>query len=344
MHSKPIFIPDEDVTLSELLGPPSIEIVNDSPDADCGIDENLSLLFPILQDNSLENNVSQKTGGECFEPNFSIVTEISMPIQQEYFQICNESDAQEESSVEAQESISSPPVTTHIENTTPILKYALPPRHDQQSVSVNLASLVSEPAKDVRSPAERKLEFEPKPFPSSSYKPIERPLAPAYPQVHHGMIQGGTMMSGDPMLVKKEKLPKSKRPPSLPKCAGNQPMYCTYEFCPNPTHTSGGSWKFVTAETRAGNRDWTQYIGRLFCNACFTQFATKGAMERLGRQGPADADLPSSPNKKRRKDSEPLYVFCSSLALSRDSSGIIPAVRLISASCRWLEWPISLRL
>ena len=76
MHSKPIFIPDEDVTLSELLGPPSIELVNDSPDADCGIDENLSLLFPILQDNSLENNVSQKTGGDCFEPNFSIVTEV----------------------------------------------------------------------------------------------------------------------------------------------------------------------------------------------------------------------------------------------------------------------------
>uniref|UniRef100_A0A7S0EHB3 Uncharacterized protein n=1 Tax=Hanusia phi TaxID=3032 RepID=A0A7S0EHB3_9CRYP len=124
------------------------------------------------------------------------------------------------------------------------------------------------------------------------------------------------MMSGDPMLVKKEKLPKSKRPPSLPKCAGNQPMYCTYEFCPNPTHTSGGSWKFVTAETRAGNRDWTQYIGRLFCNACFTQFATKGAMERLGRnrQGPAEADLPSSPSKKRRRDSEPEHLNHPSLA------------------------------
>ena len=115
---------------------------------------------------------------------------------------------QEESSVEAQESISSPPVTTHIENTTPILKYALPPwvafflplalaltriQHDQQPVSVNLASLGSESVKDVRSPAERvscdkmsqrllfmrshvhqKLEFEPKPFPSSSYNPIER--------------------------------------------------------------------------------------------------------------------------------------------------------------------------
>jgi hypothetical protein len=45
---------------------------------------------------------------------------------------------------------------------------------------------------------------------------------------------------------------------------------CTYECCPNPYHTSGG-WKLVSAETKAGGRDWRPYIGRLFCNACFTQ-------------------------------------------------------------------------
>jgi hypothetical protein len=63
--------------------------------------------------------------------------------------------------------------------------------------------------------------------------------------------------------VEREKPPsKTKRRPLLPKVAGNQPMVCTYAACPNPTHTSGGSWKFVTTETRAGNRDWSNFIGR----------------------------------------------------------------------------------
>lgn len=57
---------------------------------------------------------------------------------------------------------------------------------------------------------------------------------------------------------------------------------CSYELCLNPYHTSGG-WKWVTHETKAGGRDWTPYLGRLFCNACFTQFATTGSMSRKGR-------------------------------------------------------------
>lgn len=54
---------------------------------------------------------------------------------------------------------------------------------------------------------------------------------------------------------------------------------CTYELCPNPTHTSS-SWKMVTEETKAGGRDWSMYYGRVFCNACFTQYATTGSITR----------------------------------------------------------------
>jgi len=54
---------------------------------------------------------------------------------------------------------------------------------------------------------------------------------------------------------------------------------CTYELCPNPTHTSS-SWKMVTEETKAGGRDWSMYCGRVFCNACFTQYATTGSIIR----------------------------------------------------------------
>jgi hypothetical protein len=57
---------------------------------------------------------------------------------------------------------------------------------------------------------------------------------------------------------------------------------CTYEYCPNPYHTSGG-WKWVTAETKAGGRDWRPYIGRLFCNACFTQVVYMLLRERATR-------------------------------------------------------------
>ena len=45
-------------------------------------------------------------------------------------------------------------------------------------------------------------------------------------------------------------------------------------------------------QTRAGNRDWSDYIGRLFCNACFTQFATKGFFERLGRASEHNSKRP----------------------------------------------------
>ena len=51
-------------------------------------------------------------------------------------------------------------------------------------------------------------------------------------------------------------------------------MVCSYEHCLNPTHTSGGSWKYVTTETKAGGQDWSPFVGRLFCNACFTQVAS----------------------------------------------------------------------
>lgn len=58
---------------------------------------------------------------------------------------------------------------------------------------------------------------------------------------------------------------------------------CSYEHCPNPNHSSGGGFKVVTGETKAGARDWSVYSGRVFCNACFTQYATRGTLQRPGR-------------------------------------------------------------
>jgi len=65
---------------------------------------------------------------------------------------------------------------------------------------------------------------------------------------------------------------------------------CSYHLCPNPTHSSGGGFKIVTQDTKAGHRSWSRYVGRVFCNACFTQYATRGTFERPGRQyGPSAA-------------------------------------------------------
>jgi hypothetical protein len=58
---------------------------------------------------------------------------------------------------------------------------------------------------------------------------------------------------------------------------------CSYEQCPNPYHSSGGGFKVVTNDTKAGNRDWSTFQGRVFCNACFTQYATRGTFQRPGR-------------------------------------------------------------
>ena len=66
---------------------------------------------------------------------------------------------------------------------------------------------------------------------------------------------------------------------------------CAYELCPYPTKSSG-SWKTVTKDTTAGQRDWLPYIGLTFCHACWTQFRTRGTLERLGRR--AD-ELPPPP-------------------------------------------------
>jgi hypothetical protein len=68
---------------------------------------------------------------------------------------------------------------------------------------------------------------------------------------------------------------------------------CSYEHCPNPHHSSGGGFKVVTAETKAGNRCWAEYRGRVFCNACFTQFATRGTFQRPGRNLPAGGVAPT---------------------------------------------------
>jgi hypothetical protein len=58
---------------------------------------------------------------------------------------------------------------------------------------------------------------------------------------------------------------------------------CAYELCPFPTKSSG-SWKTVTKDTSAGQRNWLPYMGLTFCHACWTQFRTRGTLERLGRR------------------------------------------------------------
>ena len=79
-----------------------------------------------------------------------------------------------------------------------------------------------------------------------------------------------------------------------PRCHGlstaNRPMQCSYSKCAMPTHSGRGDgehgWKIVTSQTRAGNQDWGRLIGRVFCNACFMQFATRGTLVRPGRSTP----------------------------------------------------------
>uniref|UniRef100_A0A6U4VLM6 Ig-like domain-containing protein n=1 Tax=Hemiselmis andersenii TaxID=464988 RepID=A0A6U4VLM6_HEMAN len=70
---------------------------------------------------------------------------------------------------------------------------------------------------------------------------------------------------------------------------------CSYEQCPNPNHSSGGGFKVVSHETKAGNRDWSCYAGRTFCNACFTQYATRGTLQRPGRLLPSTSVAPPAP-------------------------------------------------
>ena len=64
-------------------------------------------------------------------------------------------------------------------------------------------------------------------------------------------------------------------------------MQCSYSKCAMPTHSGRGDgehgWKIVTSQTRAGNQDWGRLVGRVFCNACFMQYATRGTLVRPGR-------------------------------------------------------------
>ena len=92
-----------------------------------------------------------------------------------------------------------------------------------------------------------------------------------------------------------------------PRCHGlsdaaNQPMHCSYDRCAMPSHSGRGDgehgWKIVTAQTRAGNQDWSGLIGRVFCNACFMQYATRGTLVRPGR-GFTEGSSPSSHNSAK---------------------------------------------
>jgi len=81
-----------------------------------------------------------------------------------------------------------------------------------------------------------------------------------------------------------------------PRCHGlssAKPMQCSYSQCAMPAHSGRGDgehgWKIVTGQTRAGNQDWGRLTGRVFCNACFMQFATRGTLKRPGRAASKDS-------------------------------------------------------
>jgi hypothetical protein len=77
--------------------------------------------------------------------------------------------------------------------------------------------------------------------------------------------------------------PADEPAPSPWVAPSNSNFQCAYVLCPYPTKSSG-SWKTVTKDTTAGQRDWLPYIGLTFCHACWTQFRTRGTLERLGRR------------------------------------------------------------
>jgi hypothetical protein len=77
--------------------------------------------------------------------------------------------------------------------------------------------------------------------------------------------------------------PAEEPAPSPWVAPSNSNFQCAYVLCPYPTKSSG-SWKTVTKDTTAGQRDWLPYIGLTFCHACWTQFRTRGTLERLGRR------------------------------------------------------------
>jgi len=105
-----------------------------------------------------------------------------------------------------------------------------------------------------------------------------------------------------------------------PRCHGlstaNRRMQCSYLKCAMPTHSGRGDgehgWKIVTSQTRAGNQDWGRLIGRVFCNACFMQFATRGTLVRPGRSTPGkggsesgEASMGETPRGRESKQYSP---------------------------------------
>jgi len=106
---------------------------------------------------------------------------------------------------------------------------------------------------------------------------------------------------------------------------------CSYEHCPNPTHSSGGGFKFVTEDTKAGARDWSPYWGRVFCNACFTQYATRGTLQRPGRFLNAPA-VPSTPAPPRMPTPE-VSTHTQRASRSAPAPVPVPPPTLVSPTC-----------
>mmetsp|Transcript_20925 Transcript_20925/g.48342 ORF Transcript_20925/g.48342 Transcript_20925/m.48342 type:complete len:426 (-) Transcript_20925:1119-2396(-) len=141
----------------------------------------------------------------------------------------------------------------------------------------------------------------------------ERTAPSASGPVGTSKLSSHTSQQSPQMALATETSPSTPPAPApTPEPPSPKPLpCCTYECCPNPLHTSGG-WKRVTPETRAGGRDWTIYYGRLFCNACFTQYATTGSMTRKGRPPQENPYLAGGPmqiptEKPRRERHERVH-------------------------------------
>ena len=57
---------------------------------------------------------------------------------------------------------------------------------------------------------------------------------------------------------------------------------CSYEGCRRPTM---GQHIQIYGASKAGGQDWTALAGRVLCNTCRQQYATRGTLERLVQRG-----------------------------------------------------------
>lgn len=58
---------------------------------------------------------------------------------------------------------------------------------------------------------------------------------------------------------------------------------CSYKFCLRPNESS--KYKRIDSKCQAGGRNWSELVGKVLCNSCFTYFCLRGTLERQPRKG-----------------------------------------------------------